>query len=60
MNHFFCRVNGSELKLCPKVAEIYFSYFAKIPQWLEMVGGRGGGESASLQRVNFCNFHRFA
>ena len=36
---FLCRSNRSELKLCPKVAEINFSYFAKTPQWLEMVGG---------------------
>ena len=35
---FLCRTNGSELKLCPKVAEINFSYFVKTPQWLEMVG----------------------
>ena len=38
---FLCRPNGSELKnLCLKIAEINFSYFAKIPPWLEMVGGK--------------------
>ena len=35
---FLRRPNGSELKLCPKIAEINFSYFAKIPPWLEIVG----------------------
>ena len=35
---FLCMSNGSQLKLCLKSAEINFSYFAKIPPWLEMVG----------------------
>ena len=35
---FFCRPNGSQLKLCLKIAEMNFSYFAKIPSRLEMVG----------------------
>ena len=35
---FLRRPNKSELKLCLKIAEINFSYFAKIPKWLKMVG----------------------
>ena len=38
-NSFFCRPSGSQLKLCLKIAELNFSYFAKIPLWFE-VGGR--------------------
>ena len=37
---FFCRPNGSQLKLCLKIAEINLSHFVKIPPWLEMVGGK--------------------
>ena len=37
---FLCRPNGSQLKLCLKIAELNFSYFAKIPSWLEIVGGQ--------------------
>ena len=36
---FFCRPNGSQLKLSLKIAQLNFSYFAKIPPWLE-IGGR--------------------
>ena len=36
---FFCRPNGSQLKLSVKIGQLNFSYFAKIPPWLE-VGGR--------------------
>ena len=36
---FFCRPSGSQLKLCLKIAELNFSYFVKIPPWLE-IGGR--------------------
>ena len=35
---FFCRPNGSQLKLCPKIAQLNFSYFVKIPAWLEISG----------------------
>ena len=35
---FFCRPNGSQLKLSPKIAQLNFSYFAKIPPLLEMGG----------------------
>ena len=35
---FFCRPNGSQLKLSLKIAQLNFSYFAKIPPWLEMGG----------------------
>ena len=35
---FLCRPKGSQVKLCLKIAELNFSYFAKIPQWLETVG----------------------
>ena len=35
---FLCRPKESQLKLCLKIAELNFSYFAKIPQWLETVG----------------------
>ena len=39
---FLCRPKGSQLKLCLKIAELNFSYFAKSPQWLETVtvGGK--------------------
>ena len=49
---FLRRPNGSELKLCLKIAEINFSYFVKIPPWLEMVGGK----ISHMQRVkNTCS-----
>ena len=35
---FLCRPNGSQLKLYLKIAESKFSYFAKIPLWLEIGG----------------------
>ena len=35
---FFCRPNRSQLKLCLKIAQLNFSYFAKIPPWLEIGG----------------------
>ena len=35
---FFCRPNGSQLKLCLKIAQLNFSYFAKIPPWLKIGG----------------------
>ena len=35
---FFCRPNGSQLKLCLKIVQLNFSYFAKIPLWLEIGG----------------------
>ena len=38
MNHFFCRPNESQLKLSPKIPQLNFSYFAKIPLWL-VIGG---------------------
>ena len=44
---FLRRPNGSQLKLCLKIAEINFSYFAKIPPWLKMVGGK----ISCMQRV---------
>ena len=37
---FLCRPKGSQLKLCLNIAELNFSYFAKSPHWLEMVGGK--------------------
>ena len=37
---FLRRPNGSELKLCLKIAEIKFSYVAKILPWLKRVGGK--------------------
>ena len=37
---FLCRPNSSQLKLYLKIADINFSYFAKIPPWLEVVGGK--------------------
>ena len=33
---FFCRPNGSQLKLCPKIAQLNFCYFVKILPWLEI------------------------
>ena len=45
---FLRRPNGSELKSCLTIAEINFSYFAKIRQWLEMVDGK----ISRTQRVN--------
>ena len=45
---FLRKPNGLELKLCLKIAEINFSYFAKIPPWFEMVGGK----ISRTQRVN--------
>ena len=35
---FFCRPNGSQLKLCLETDQLNFSYFAKIPLWLEIGG----------------------
>ena len=35
----FCRTNGSQLKLSLNIAQLNFSYFVKIPPWLE-IGGR--------------------
>ena len=35
---FFCRPNGSQLKLSVKIAQLNLSYFAKIPPWLEIGG----------------------
>ena len=35
---FHCRPNGSQLKLCLKIPVLNFSYFAKIPPWLETGG----------------------
>ena len=33
---FFCRPNGSQIKLSLKIAQLNFSSFVKIPQWLEI------------------------
>ena len=50
---FFCRPNGSQLKLSPKIAQLNFSYFAKIPPWLEI----GGAEkSAARKGLNYTEF----
>ena len=49
---FLRRPNGSELKLCLKIAEINFSYFSKIPPWFEMVGGK----ISRTQRVNTISY----
>ena len=38
MNHFFCGPNGSQLKLCLKIAHLNFGYFVKIPPWLTIGG----------------------
>ena len=35
---FFCRPNGSQLKLCLKIAQLNFSSFVKIPPWIEIGG----------------------
>ena len=35
---FLCRPNGLKLKLCLKIDELNFSYFLKIPPWLEIGG----------------------
>ena len=38
MNHFFVGQMESQLKLSLKIAQLNFSYFAKIPLWLEIGG----------------------
>ena len=50
---FFCRPNGSQLKLSLKIAQLNFSYFAKIPPWLEM-GGRKNQPHAKGQYSFIC------
>ena len=39
---FLCRPNGSQPKVYLKIADINFSYFAKIPLWFKVVGGKIG------------------
>ena len=46
---FLCRPNGSQLKLCVKIAELSFSYFAKIPPCFEI----GGQKISHMERVKF-------
>ena len=48
---FLCRPNGFQLKLYLKTADINFSYFAKIPPLLEVVGGK----ISRMQRVNIAD-----
>ena len=48
---FFCRPNGSQLKLSLKIAQLNFSYFVKIPLWLE-IGGRKISRTQRVKNVN--------